>query len=178
MAVAYAAGAANLPFGVLRGYAGSDLPKHHSNIRFINCPFTGEQLAAVPAIRPDVAIVHAQKADRHGNVWCWGLVGIQKEAVLAAQRSIVTVEEIVERLDAPPNAVVLPGWLIGAVCEVRGGAFPSYAQGYYSRSNTFYKQWDKVARERASFQAWIGRHIFETRDFEEFRRRLGTIENP
>lgn len=175
MAAAYAAGAANLPFGVLRGYAGSDLPKHHSHIRFIECPFTGEQLAAVPAIRPDVSIVHAQKADRQGNIWLWGVVGVQKEAVLAARRSIVTVEEIVDRLDAPANAVVLPSWIVDAVCVAPGGAFPSYAQGYYSRSNVFYKQWDVVARDRESFQAWMGRHIYGTRDFDAFRKSVADV---
>ncbi len=103
MAAAYAAGAANLPFGVLRGYLGTDLPKVNSRVRFIECPFTGERLAAVPAIRPDVTVIHAQKADKRGNVLMWGVVGVQKEAVLAARRSIVTVEEIVDRLDAPPE---------------------------------------------------------------------------
>src|SRR6185436_18545755 len=117
MAAAYAAGAAGLPFAVLRGYLGSDLPKFNPNVRFIECPFTGERLAAIPANRPDVGIIHAQKADRKGNVLIWGLVGVQKETVLAAKRSIVTVEEIVDRLDAPPNAVVIPHWAVGAVCE-------------------------------------------------------------
>ena len=172
MATAYAAGASGLPFGILRGYLGSDLPKYNTSVKFIDCPFTGERLAAVPAHRPDVTVVHAQKADRQGNVWLWGVVGVQKEAVLAAKRAIVTVEEIVERLDAPPNAVVLPHWVVSAVCEVPGGAFPSYAQGYYSRNNAFYKQWDPVARERETFTAWIERHIMGTKDFEEFRRSL------
>jgi glutaconate CoA-transferase subunit A len=172
MATAYAAGAANLPFGLLRGYLGSDLPKHNPRIKFIECPYTGEQLAAVPAVRPDVSIVHAQKADRKGNVLMWGVVGVQKEAVLAAKRSIVTVEEIVDRLDAPPNAVVLPHWVVGAVCEVKGGAFPSYAAGYYARNNAFYKAWDAISRQRESFTEWIGRHVLETRDFDGFKRSL------
>jgi glutaconate CoA-transferase subunit A len=171
MAAAYAAGASHLPFGMLRGYLGTDLPKY-TNVRFIECPFTGERLAAVPAIRPDVAVVHAQKADRKGNVLMWGVVGAQKEAVLAARRSIVTVEEIADELDAPPNAVVLPAWVVGAVSQVKGGAFPSYAQGYYSRSNVFYKQWDRVSRERDDFQAWMKRHVLGTRDFDEFRKSL------
>ena len=171
MAAAYAAGASNLPFGILRGYAGTDLPQH-TRVRFIECPFTGEQLAAVPAIRPDVAIIHAQKADRAGNVLMWGVVGVQKEAVMAARRAIVTVEEIVDRLDAPPNAMVLPGWVVTAVCHVPGGAFPSYAQGYYSRNNAFYKKWDKIAKERAGFQAWIDQHVLGTADFAAFRESL------
>jgi glutaconate CoA-transferase subunit A len=172
MAAAYAAGAAHLPFGVLRGYVGTDLPKYNSKIRFIECPFTGERLAAVPAIRPDVTIIHAQKADREGNVLMWGVVGVQKEAVLAARRSIVTVEEIVDKLDAPPNAVVLPSWVVGAVSQVKGGAFPSYAQGYYPRNNAFYKQWDQISRERESFLAWLEQHVLGTRDFDGFKRSL------
>ena len=172
LANAYAAGAANLPFAVLRGYAGSDLPKHNPAIRRIRCPFTDEELAAVPAIRPDVAVIHAQKADRKGNVLIWGIVGVQKEAVLAAKRSIVTVEEIVDNLDAPPNAVVLPSWVISAVAPVPGGAHPSFAQGYSRRDNRFYKAWDDISRERGTFLAWMERHVLATRDFEEYRRSL------
>jgi glutaconate CoA-transferase subunit A len=172
MAAAYAAGASGLPFGLLRGYLGSDLPRHNANIRFIDCPFTGERLAAVPAIRPDVGVIHAQKADRQGNVLLWGVTGVQKEVVLSSKRSIVTVEEIVDRLDAPANATVLPTWVVGAVCEVKGGAFPSYALGYYGRNNAFYKQWDGISRDRATFTAWIDRHVRATRDFHEFRRSL------
>ena len=175
MAAAYVAGAANLPFGLLRGYLGTDLPKYNSRIKFVECPFTGERLAAVPAIRPDVSIIHAQKADRRSNVLMWGVVGVQKEAVLAARRSIVTVEEIVDSLDAPPNAVVLPSWVVGAVCEVKGGAFPSYAQGYYSRNNAFYKQWDQISREREGFQAWMERHVLGTKDFEGFRKSIEQV---
>src|SRR5271154_5548273 len=111
MAAAYAAGASHLPFGILRGYVGTDLPKYN-RVKFIECPFTGERLAAVPAIRPDVTVIHAQKADRQGNVLMWGGVGVQKEAVLAAERAIVTVEEIVDDLKAPSNSVVLPSWVI------------------------------------------------------------------
>ncbi len=172
MAAAYAAGASGLPFGVLRGYLGTDLPKYNANIKFIECPFTGEKLAAVPAHRPDVTVVHAQKADRRGNVLMWGVVGVQKEAVLAAKRSIVTVEEVVDRLDAPPNSVVLPAWVVDAVCPVKGGAFPSYAQGYYPRNNAFYKKWDGISRERETFQKWLERHIMGTRDFGGFKQSL------
>jgi glutaconate CoA-transferase, subunit A len=175
MATAYAAGASGLPFGLLRGYLGSDLPKYNPRVKFIDCPFTGEKLAAVPAIRPDVAVIHAQKADRQGNVLLWGVTGVQKEAVLAAKRAIVTVEEIVEALDAPAqakNTVVLPHWVVSAVSVVPGGAFPSYALGYYPRNNAFYKQWDAVARDRDMFNAWIDRHIRGTRDFAGFRRSI------
>jgi glutaconate CoA-transferase subunit A len=175
MAAAYSAGASNLPFGLLRGYLGTDLPNYNPHIKFIECPFTGERLAAVPAIRPDVAIVHAQKADRRGNVLLWGVVGVQKEAVMAARHAIVTVEEIVDDLNAPPNALVLPSWVVSAVCPVKGGAFPSYAQGYYARNNAFYKSWDAISRERDSFQAWIERHILGTKDFESFWQSLEEV---
>jgi glutaconate CoA-transferase, subunit A len=172
LANAYAAGAANLPFAVLRGYAGSDLPKHNKMIRTVRCPFTGEELAAVPAIRPDVAVIHAQKADRKGNVLIWGILGVQKEAVLAAKRAIVTVEEIVDSLEAPPNALVLPSWVIDAVCHEPDGAHPSFAQGYSKRDNRFYKHWDTISRERESFRDWMERHVLGTQDFAEYRRSL------
>jgi glutaconate CoA-transferase subunit A len=172
MANAYVAGASNLPFALLRGYTGSDLPKVNPNIRFVECPFTGEKLAAIPSVRPDVTVIHAQKADRRGNVLLWGILGVQKEAVLAARRSIVTVEEIVDDLEAPPNACVLPAWALSAVCPVPSGAYPSYAQGYSERDNRFYKAWDPIARSRDSFQAWMQRHVLDTDDFAGFRRVL------
>ena len=160
MAAAYAAGAAGLPFAVLRGYAGSDLVEHNANIRSVECPFTGERLAAVPAIRPDVAIVHAQRADREGNVLVEGITGVQKEVVLAARRAIVTVEEIVDDLRAPsPNSVVLPHWTIVAVVEAPGGARPSYAHGYYERDNAFYLAWDAISRDRDRFTEWMRERV-------------------
>ena len=167
---AYVAGAAKLPFAVLRAYAGSDLPKYNDQIKFIQCPFTGETLAAVPAVQPDVTIIHAQKADRKGNVLLWGILGVQKEAVLAARKAVVTVEEIVDDLQAWPNACVLPGWTLAAVCCVPGGAFPSYAHGYYERDNRFYQAWDNISRGRDTFQQWIKTHILSTDNFSEFRR--------
>jgi glutaconate CoA-transferase subunit A len=172
MASAYAAGASGLPFAALRGYLGSDLPKHNPNIRWVDCPFTGERLAAVPAIRPDVAVIHAQKADRRGNVLMWGILGVQKEAVLAAKRSIVTVEEIVDDLQAPPNATVLPSWVVNAVAHVPHGASPSYAHGYYARDNAFYKHWDTVSRDRDTFLGWMREHVLETRDFGAYETRV------
>ena len=162
MANAYEAGAAGLPCAIFRGYIGVDLPKVNPRIKHITCPFTGEQLAAVPAHRPDVAIVHALKADRAGNVLLEGIVGVQKEVVLASKRSIVTVEEIVD--DFGPrsfNAVILPGWTVGAIVKVPGGAYPSYAQGYYKRDNAFYISWDKIARERETFVAWMKANVLE-----------------
>ncbi|TXI00423.1 MAG: CoA transferase subunit A [Rhizobium sp.] len=173
MANAYEAGAANLPFATLRGYIGADLPKVNPNIRQVTCPFTGEVLAAVPSIRPDVAIIHALRADRKGNVLLEGIVGVQKEAVLAARRSIVTVEEIVDELNPPsPNSVVLPTWAVTAVSLVPGGAFPSYAQGYYARSNAFYIAWDEIARDRDSFLAWIDEHVMKAGP-EDFAKHAG-----
>ena len=159
LANAYVAGASGLPFAVLRAYLGSDLPKVNPMIKFIDCPFTGETLAAVPSVRPDVTVIHAQKADRKGNVLIAGILGVQKEAALAAKRCIVTVEEIVDDLQAPMNACVLPTWALSAVCLVPGGAHPSYAHGYYERDNRFYQQWDPIARDRDRFTAWIDEFI-------------------
>lgn len=159
MANAYAAGAAGMPCAFLRGYRGSELPRVNPNIRFVACPFTGEQLACVPALRPDVSIIHAQKADRDGNVFIEGIVGVQKEAVLAAGHSIVTVEEIVDAFPSSSNSVILPSWSVGAIVTAPGGARPSYAHGYYTRDNAFYVAWDAMSRDRATFAAWIDTHV-------------------
>ena len=176
MANAYEAGAAGLPLAVFRGYLGVDLAKVNPKIKRVTCPFTGEQLAAVPAHRPDVAVIHAQKADRAGNVLIEGIVGVQKEVVLASKRSIVTVEEVVD--DFGPrsfNAVILPSWTVGAVVVVPGGAYPSYAQGYYARDNAFYINWDPIARERDGFLAWMKTNVMEKGPevFADHVRRLG-----
>ena len=168
MAAAYAAGAAGLPCAILRGYAGSDLVRHNANIRAVECPFTGERLAAVPALRPDVAIVHAQRADREGNVLIEGIVGVQKEVVLAARRAIVTVEEVVDDLRAPStNSVVLPYWTVAAIAEVPGGARPSYAHGYYGRDNAFYLAWDAISRDRDTFLRWMSAHVLDAASHAE-----------
>jgi glutaconate CoA-transferase subunit A len=158
MAAAYAAGAANLPFAVLRGYRGGDLSRH-TRVETIECPFTGEELAAVPAHRPDVGIVHAQRADRHGNVQLWGILGVQKEVVLASARSIITVEEVVDELEPRPGAIVLPAWIVDAVALAPGGAHPSYAHGYYERDNDFYVAWDAISRDRDTFLAWMEANV-------------------
>lgn len=170
MAGRYQAGASGLPFSVLRGYVGSDLPKHNDNIRTITCPFTGEKLAATPAINPDVTVIHAQKADRKGNVLITGIVGIQKEAVLAAKSAIVTVEEIVDDLEAPMNACFIPHWVLNAVCVVPRGAHPSYAHGYYGRDNAFCRAWDAISRDRDTFLEWMKTHVLGTKDHAEFMR--------
>src|SRR5260370_21945609 len=178
MANGYEAGPAGLPFAVLRGYIGADLPKVNPNIRSVTCPYTGETLATVPAIRPDVAVIHALGADRAGNVMLEGIVGVQKQVVLAAKRSIVTVEEIVE--DFGPrnlNAVILPAWTVTAIACVPGGAHPSYAQGYYKRDNAYYKKWDAISRDRDGFLAWMKQNVLEKgpEAFAAERKRLAAV---
>jgi glutaconate CoA-transferase subunit A len=160
MAAAYAAGAASLPFGVLRGYFGTDLADR-TRVARITCPFTGEDLAAVPAQNPDVGIVHAQQADREGNIQLWGITGVQKEVVLASARSLVTVEEIVDELRPRPGALVIPGWAVDAVACAPGGARPSYAHGYYERDNDFYVAWDPISRDRDRFLEWMQANVLE-----------------
>lgn len=156
MANAYEAGAAGLPCAIFRGYRGAGLAEVNPNIRSVTCPFTGEVLAAVPAVRPDVTFIHAQKADRKGNVLVEGIVGIQKEAVLAAKRAVVTVEEVVDTFDdLHPNLCVLPHWTISAISVVPGGAHPSYTHGYYVRDNAAYLEWDRIAADRDGFRAWM-----------------------
>jgi glutaconate CoA-transferase, subunit A len=167
MANRYAAGAAGLPFAVLRGYVGTDLVTHTATIAPITCPFTGEQLTAVPALNPDVGIVHAQRADRHGNVQIWGITGVHKEVVLASHRCLVTVEEIVDELEPRPGAMVLPGWAITRVAEVPGGAHPSYAMGYSDRDNDYYQRWDEISRDRDRFTSWLDEHVLATTGSEQ-----------
>jgi glutaconate CoA-transferase subunit A len=161
MANRYVAGAAGVPFAVLRGYAGTDLPAHTAHVAPIDCPFTGESLTAVAALRPDVTVIHAQQADRAGNVQLWGITGVQKEAVLAAERAVVTVEEVVDALEPRPGALVLPSWVLTAVAEVPGGAHPSYAHGYSVRDNTFYEAWDPISRDRDAFVDWMRKHVLD-----------------
>jgi len=160
MANAYEAGAANLPFAILHGYVGVDLPRVNHSIKSVTCPYTGQKLATVPALRPDVAVIHAQKADRQGNVLIEGIIGIQKECVFAARQSLVTVEEIVDDLQpASVNSCVLPSWTVSAVALAPRGAAPSYAHGYYDRSNAFYQAWDEISRDRDTFQRWMERNV-------------------
>ncbi len=163
----YVAGASGLPFAVLRGYAGTDLADRSPTVSTVECPFTGERLAAVAALRPDVAIIHAQQADRAGNVQLWGISGVQKEAVLAAERSVVTVEEVVDHLEPQPGGVVLPSWALTAVVEAPGGAWPAYALGYSARDNTFYEDWDQQSRDRQHFLAWMEEHVLAATDERE-----------
>ena len=172
MAAAYCAGAARLPFGVLRGYQGTDLATANPGIRSVVCPYTGERLATVPAINPEVTILHAQRADRQGNVAIHGILGAQREAALAARTLIVTVEEIVDALPPAMNSIVLPHWIVSVVVHCPGGAYPSYAQGLYSRDNDFYRRWDVISRERDGFRTWMERHVLGTRDHAAFLASL------
>ncbi len=158
MANRYAAGAANMPCAVMRGYVGTDLMAH-TTVAEITCPFTRERLVAVPALRPDVAIVHAQEADREGNVQLWGIPGVQKEAVLAGRRSLVTVERVVDELEPRPGGVVIPGWVIDVIARAPGGSRPSYSLGITARDNDFYRFWDKLSRDRDEFTAWMNANV-------------------
>jgi glutaconate CoA-transferase subunit A len=163
MANRYVAGASGLPFAILRGYNGTDLQQQTANIATVSCPFTGEVLTALPALNPDVAIVHAQRADRSGNVQMWGITGVQKEAVLAANRSLVTVEEIVSTFEPVPNQVILPEWTVNAVALAPRGAHPSYAHGYYERDNQWYVDWDPISRDRDRFLGWMQTNVMSAR---------------
>jgi glutaconate CoA-transferase subunit A len=158
MANRYVAGASRLPFAVLRGYIGTDLVAH-TRVKPITCPFTGERLTAVPALNPDVAIVHAQEADSDGNVQLWGIPGVQKEAVLASERAVVTVERVVDTLEPRPGGVVIPSWVIDYVAQAPGGSQPSYALGITERDNDFYREWDMISRDREQFLAWMNTHV-------------------
>ncbi len=162
MANAYEAGAAGLPCAIFRGYRGAELARVNPNIKSVECPFTGEQLAAVPSVRPDVTFIHAQKADRKGNVLIEGIIGVQKEAVLAAKRAVVTVEEVVESFEGlHPNLTILPAWTVTAIALVPGGAHPSYTHGYYGRDNAAYIEWDRIAADRDLFRDWMQRNVIE-----------------
>ncbi|MEQ1693733.1 MAG: CoA-transferase [Gemmatimonas sp.] len=177
MAVRYSAGASGLPFGILKGYTGTDLPAANAaRIATVTCPFTGDVLTALPAITPDVTVLHAQQADREGNVLLRGIVGASREAAMAARTLVITVEELVDSLDASMNAFVIPAWQVAAIAVVPGGAYPSYAHGYYARDNAFYLAWDDIARSREEFLAWMTRHVMGTSDHAEFLRGVGAAE--
>jgi glutaconate CoA-transferase subunit A len=172
MANRYVAGASNLPFAVLRGYVGTDLPEVTPTIKPVECPFTGERLMAVPALTPDVAVIHAQQADLRGNVAIWGITGIQKEAALSSRRVIVTVEEVVQEFQPRPSQIVLPSVVIDAVAVEPEGARPSYADGYYDRDNAFYEAWDPIGRDRERFSGWMDRHVLGVENFSEHLKSI------
>lgn len=160
MAQAYEAGASGLPCAIFRGYKGADLSKVNPDIKTVACPFTGEELAAIPAHRPDVTFIHAQKASAKGDVLIEGIIGVQKEAALAAKRVVVTVEEVVpDFAGLHPNLCILPHWTIDAVAVVPGGAHPSYTHGYYARDNAAYLEWDKISADRELFSKWMQENV-------------------
>ena len=155
----YVAGASGMPFTVMKGYLGNSLGEIAPHVRFLECPFTGEQVAAVRSLNPDTGILHAQRADRAGNVQLWGISGVFREVVMASRRVIVTVEEVVDVLDRRPGDFVMPAMAITAVCEVPNGAWPSYVQDYYERDNVWYRKWPEVSRDREVFLAWLDEHV-------------------
>ncbi len=167
------AGAANLPFWPLKNYEGTDIPKANPLIKTVDCPYTGEKLATVPALRPDVTIVHAQRADAGGNTQVWGLMGVQKEAAFASKRVIVVVEELVDEavIRQDPNRTLIPGLQVDAVVVEPWGAHPSYAQGYYDRDNDFYVAWDKIARDEISFKQYLDEFVYGVRDRAEYMKK-------
>lgn len=177
MANAYEAGAAGLPCAVFRGYRGAELARVNPNIKSVTCPFTGEVLAAVPSVRPDVTFIHAQKANKKGDVLVEGIIGIQKEAALAAKRAVVTVEEVVDNFDdLHPNLTVLPNWSVTAISVVPGGAHPSYAHGYYVRDNASYLEWDEIAADRDRFREWMQKNVIE-KSADDFAARVEHLRN-
>jgi glutaconate CoA-transferase, subunit A len=173
MVARFQAGAANLPFWPLRNYMGTDIPGANPLIKTVTCPFTGEVLAAVPALRPDVTIVHAQRADRSGNAQVWGLLGVQKEAAFASKRVIVVAEELVDEsvIRADPNRTLLPGSIVSAVVIEPWGAHPSYAQGHYDRDNDFYVKWDEIARTEESLKAYLDAYVYGVKGRAEYMQR-------
>lgn len=168
------AGASKLPFFPLRDYAGSDLPLVNPRIRQIECPFTGERLAAVPALNPDTAIVHVQRADREGNAQIWGLLGVQKEAAFAARNVIIVAEEIVDEavIRSDPNRTLIPGFIVHAVVHEPFGCHPSYAQGFYDRDNEFYVAWREISKDRARFEAYLDEWVYGVADRSDYAAKM------
>jgi glutaconate CoA-transferase subunit A len=175
----FAAGAAGLPFWPLRAYGGSDLPAVNSNIRTVTCPFTGEQLAAVPALTPDVTIIHAQRADVNGNSQAWGVLGVQKEAAFAAETVVVVVEEIVDEavIRSDPNRTLIPGFIVDAVVHEPWGAHPSNAQGYYDRDNSFYLKWEGISRDPKSLNNYLDEFVFGVPDRAAYLSKLPDLRD-
>jgi glutaconate CoA-transferase subunit A len=173
MVARMSAGAARLPFWVMRNYMGTDLPKANPRIRTVTCPYTGEQLATVPALNPDVTIIHAQRADQFGNAQVWGLLGVQKEAAFASQRVIVVVEELVDQqvIRADPNRTLIPGMIVDAVVLEPWGCHPSYAQGYYDRDNDFYVAWEDISRDPARLERYLDEFVYGVKDRAEYLAR-------
>jgi glutaconate CoA-transferase subunit A len=174
----YMAGAARLPFFPLRSYLGADQPSVNPRIQFVESPYGDGQVAVVPPLNPDVAIVHAQRADIGGNTQMWGLLGVQKEVAFAAQRVIVVVEEIVDEtiVRSDPNRTIIPGLLVDAVVCQPYGAHPSYVQGYYDRDNQFYLEWDNISRDETATQNWLDEWIYGVDDWTGYLAKLEAQE--
>ena len=178
MVARLSAGAARLPFWTMRNYMGTDLPVANPRIRTVTCPYTGEVLATVPALNPDVTVVHAQRADAQGNTQIWGLLGVQKEAAFASRRVIVAVEELVDQaqIRADPNRTFIPGLAVDAVVVEPWGAHPSYAQGYYDRDNEFYVAWEPVSRDPAALARYLDQFVYGVADRAEYVALSGGLE--
>ena len=177
MVARLSAGASRLPFWTLRNYMGTDLPRVNPAIRTVTCPYTGEVLATVPALNPDVTIVHAQRADADGNAQIWGLLGVQKEAAFASRRVVVVVEELVDqaKIRADPNRTLIPGLIVDAVVVEPWGAHPSYAQGYYDRDNEFYLGWEPISREPAALSRYLDEFVYGVQDRAAYVERCGGL---
>ena len=175
MVARYAAGAARLPFYPLRSYSGSDLPQANPLIRFVNSPYGDGPIAVVPPLNPDVAFIHAQRADIQGNTQIWGLIGMQKEAAFAARKVVVVVEEVVDEevIRRDPNRTLIPGLIVDAVVHEPYGAHPSYVQGYYDRDNAAYLAWDKMSRDQASTDAWLQEWVYDLPGRAAYLAKLG-----
>ena len=173
MVARFSAGAARLPFWALRNYMGTDLPRANPRIKSVTCPYTGEALATVPALNPDVTIVHAQRADAEGNAQIWGLLGVQKEAAFASERVVVVVEELVDQhvIRSDPNRTVIPGMIVNAVVVEPWGAHPSYVQGYYDRDNAFYVAWEGISRDAGSLERYLNDFVYGVADRQAYLTR-------
>lgn len=171
----YVAGASNLPFYPLRSFAGSDLPQVNPNVRFVESPYGDGPIAVVPPLRPDVAFLHAQRADAQGNTQLWGLLGMQKEVAFAARKVVVVVEEIVDEdvIRRDPNRTLIPGLVVDAVVHEPYGAHPSYVQGYYDRDNVLYLEWDKISRDQVTTEAWLQEWVYDIPDRAAYLEKLG-----
>jgi len=179
MVARFCAGSAKLPFWPMRDYMGTDLPVANPRIRTVTCPYTGERLATVPALNPDVTIVHAQRADASGNAQIWGLLGVQKEAAFASDRVIVVVEELVDEavIRADPNRTLIPGMIVDAVVVEPWGAHPSYAQGFYDRDNDFYVGWENISRDPARLKAYLDEYVYGVADRQAYlAKQPGLVE--
>jgi glutaconate CoA-transferase, subunit A len=169
------AGAMGLPFLPMRPTGGEDLAKANPQYRKVQCPYTGVDLVTVPALNPDVAIIHAQRADARGNTQIWGILGEQKEVAFASRKVIVTAEEIVDEavIRSDPNRTIIPDIVVSAVCHVPHCAHPSYTQGYYDRDNKFYLEWDKISESRENVEAWLNDWVYGVQDHAEYWDKLG-----